>query len=182
MGGSSSQPCFPQLTRRVSSSGGVPLVGPQKDLRGPSGYTPRGLTRAQDRRRNKNFGFYKNKQINKKTFDERDTEHPQRVPWWKSTTTGAQILKNLIVSDSVRGPVWLVEKVGVSWPRRRKIEKDQNKLSIESKIDNHCWHRHIVGVRELYIYVYIYKCIFMYVCIYIYLVDRTCRIHRYLSM
>jgi len=32
------------LARRASLVGGVPFVGPQEELRGPSGYTPRGLT------------------------------------------------------------------------------------------------------------------------------------------
>jgi len=36
--------CLPQLARRVSPGGGVPLVGQQEDLSGPSGYTPRGFT------------------------------------------------------------------------------------------------------------------------------------------
>jgi len=36
--------CQPHLARRVSPDGGVPLVGPQEELRGPNGYTPRGIT------------------------------------------------------------------------------------------------------------------------------------------
>ena len=32
------------MVRRVVLGGGVPLVGPQKELRGPSVYTPRGFT------------------------------------------------------------------------------------------------------------------------------------------
>ena len=35
--------------------GGVPLIGPQEELRGPSGYTARGFTSAQHGRRSKDF-------------------------------------------------------------------------------------------------------------------------------
>ena len=38
------QESWPQLARRVSLSGGVPLVGPQEALRGPSAYTLRVCT------------------------------------------------------------------------------------------------------------------------------------------
>ena len=41
--------CQPQSARRASPSGGVPLVGPQVELRGPSGYTPRGFTSSPGR-------------------------------------------------------------------------------------------------------------------------------------
>jgi len=47
--------CSPQMVRRVSPGGGVSLVGLQEELRYPSGYTPRGLFRAQDGRRSKDF-------------------------------------------------------------------------------------------------------------------------------
>jgi len=33
------------MVRKVVLGGGVPLVGPQEELRGPSGYTPRGFSR-----------------------------------------------------------------------------------------------------------------------------------------
>ena len=33
-----------QLARRVVLGGRVPLVGPQEELRGPSGHTPKGFT------------------------------------------------------------------------------------------------------------------------------------------
>jgi len=35
---------LPQMVRNLSPGGGVPLVGPQAELRYPSGYTPRGFT------------------------------------------------------------------------------------------------------------------------------------------
>ena len=44
-----------ECARRVVLSGGVPLVGPQEELRGPSGYTPRGFTSSQSGRRSKDF-------------------------------------------------------------------------------------------------------------------------------
>ena len=51
---------------------GVPLVGPQEEPRGPSGYTPRGFTSSQERgRRSKDFQVLyqqtNNKQTNKQT-------------------------------------------------------------------------------------------------------------------
>jgi len=41
--------CSSQLARRVSLGGGVPLVGPQEDLRGLSGHTPRQFTSNSER-------------------------------------------------------------------------------------------------------------------------------------
>ena len=41
--------CSPQLARRVSQGGGVPLVGLQKELRSPSAYTPRSFTSSPGR-------------------------------------------------------------------------------------------------------------------------------------
>jgi len=46
---------LPQLARRVVLDGGVPLVGPQEELRGPSVYSPEGLLRAHGGRRSKDF-------------------------------------------------------------------------------------------------------------------------------
>jgi len=44
----------------VSSGGGVPLVGPQEELRGPSGYTPRGFISSPGQEAKKEFsGFIK---------------------------------------------------------------------------------------------------------------------------
>jgi len=52
--------CWPQLARRTSPVGGVTLVGSHEELRGPSGYTPRGFEpRAGVEVRI--FGFYDNK-------------------------------------------------------------------------------------------------------------------------
>jgi len=56
----------------VVLGGGVPLVGPQEELRGPSGYTPRVLLKAQGGRRSKDFrGLYQQtiKQTNKQVHD-----------------------------------------------------------------------------------------------------------------
>jgi len=55
------------LARRVVLGGGVPLVGPQEELRGPSGYTPRGFTsRPRQEAKYEFLGFITtNKQINK---------------------------------------------------------------------------------------------------------------------
>jgi len=39
----------PRLARRVFPGGGVPLVGPQEKLRGPSGHTPKGFTSSPGR-------------------------------------------------------------------------------------------------------------------------------------
>ena len=36
--------CKSQMVRRVVLGGGVPLVGPQEELRGLSGYSARGLS------------------------------------------------------------------------------------------------------------------------------------------
>jgi len=47
--------CRPQMARRVVLGGGVPLVRPQEELRGPNGYTARGLVRAQGRRQSADF-------------------------------------------------------------------------------------------------------------------------------
>jgi len=48
--------CLLQLVaRRVVLVGGVPLVGPQEELRGPSGYTPRSFTSSPSGRRSKDF-------------------------------------------------------------------------------------------------------------------------------
>ena len=47
--------------------GGVPLVGPQEELHGPSGYTPRGFTEPRVGGEVRIFGFHNNKQTNKKT-------------------------------------------------------------------------------------------------------------------
>ena len=54
------------MVRRVVLGGGVPLVGPQEELRGPSGYTPRGFTSSPKREAKWGFlGFItKNKQTN----------------------------------------------------------------------------------------------------------------------
>ena len=52
----------------------VPLVGPQEQLRGPSAYTPRGLS-SNPRRKAKIFGFYNNKKKGKKK--------QKRVKEWK---------------------------------------------------------------------------------------------------
>ena len=35
---------YVKLARREGLGGGVPLVGPQEELRGPNGYIPRGFT------------------------------------------------------------------------------------------------------------------------------------------
>ena len=55
------------LARRVSPGGGVPLVGPQEELRGPSGHTPMGFTPSPRREAKKGLsGFITtNKQTNK---------------------------------------------------------------------------------------------------------------------
>jgi len=41
--------CQPQMVCRVVLGGGVPSVGPQEELRVPSGYTPRGFTSSAKR-------------------------------------------------------------------------------------------------------------------------------------
>jgi len=42
------------MVRRVVLGGGVPLVGPQEELRGSSRYTPKGIT-SSPRRESKDF-------------------------------------------------------------------------------------------------------------------------------
>jgi len=44
--------CSLQLSRRVFLGGGVPLVRPQEELRGPSGYTRRGFSSSPEREAN----------------------------------------------------------------------------------------------------------------------------------
>ena len=91
------------MVRRVVLGGGVPLVGPQEELSGPSGYTPRGFTSSPKGRRSKDFwGLQQktNKQTNqtdlksKKTFVTRfwpvgfstseipDKQTPSRFFYW----------------------------------------------------------------------------------------------------
>jgi len=59
--------CQPQLARRVVLGGGVPLVGPQKELHGSSEYTPSGFASSPEREVKKGFsGFITtNKQTKK---------------------------------------------------------------------------------------------------------------------
>jgi len=51
----------------VVVGGGIPLVGPQEELRGPSGYTPRGFTSSPGREAKEGFsGFIITKKQTKK--------------------------------------------------------------------------------------------------------------------
>jgi len=55
-----------KLARRVVLVGGLPLAGPQEELRGPSGYTPWGLTSSPEREAKKGFsGFVTTKKKKK---------------------------------------------------------------------------------------------------------------------
>jgi len=61
--------CQPQLALRASPGSGVPLVEPLEELRGPSGYAPRGFEpRAGGEIRI--FGFYNNEKKRRKKIDE----------------------------------------------------------------------------------------------------------------
>jgi len=59
------------LARKVPLGGGVPLAGPQEELSGPSGYTPRGFASSPGReaRQKKSSFITTNKQTNKQTSD-----------------------------------------------------------------------------------------------------------------
>ena len=56
--------CWPHMVSRVVLVVGVPLVGLQEELRGPSRYTPRGFTSGPKREA---IGFYNKKQKTKQT-------------------------------------------------------------------------------------------------------------------
>jgi len=57
----------------VFLGGGVPLVGPQEELRDPSGYTPRSFTSSPEREAKKGFqGFIP---TNKQTDDASERSH-----------------------------------------------------------------------------------------------------------
>jgi len=56
------------LARRTSLGSGVPLVGPQEELRGPSGYIPRGFFEPRAGGEVRIFGVYNKKQKNEKNW------------------------------------------------------------------------------------------------------------------